>query len=157
MARRYGRALRGDRCRAAVPHGHWKTTTFVGALRLEGMTAPMVLDGAMHGAAFLAYVVQVLAPTLLPGDIVVMDNLPAHKPTAVRRAIEATGAELRFLPAYSPDFNPIEMAFSKLKAFLKKAAARTVDDLWNAIAQAIETFTPTDCENYFAAAGYDRG
>ena len=157
MARRYGRALRGDRCRASVPHGHWKTTTFVGALRLEGMTAPMVLDGAMHGAAFLAYVEQVLAPTLVPGDIVVMDNLPAHKPTAVRRAIEATGAELRFLPPYSPDFNPIEMAFSKLKAFLKKTAARTVDDLWDAIAQAIETFTPTECENYFAAAGYDRG
>jgi transposase len=156
MARRYGRALRGDRCRASVPHGHWKTTTFVGALRLEGMTAPMVLDGAMYGEAFLAYVEQVLGPTLLPGDIVVMDNLPAHKPTAVRRAIEATGAELRFLPPYSPDFNPIEMAFSKLKALLNKAAARTVDDLWDAIAQAIETFTPTECENYFAAAGYDR-
>ena len=116
----------------------------------------MVLDGAMYGEAFLAYVEQVLGPTLLPGDIVVMDNLPAHKPTAVRRAIEATGAELRFLPPYSPDFNPIEMAFSKLKSFLNKAAARTVDDLWNAIAQAIETFTPTECENYFAAAGYDR-
>ena len=144
MARRYGRALRGDRCRASVPHGHWKTTTFVGALRLEGMTAPMVLDGAMYGEAFLAYVEQVLGPTLLPGDIVVMDNLPAHKPTAVRRAIEATGAELRFLPPYSPDFNPIEMAFSKLKSFLEKTAARTVDDLWNAIAQAIETFTPTE-------------
>ena len=156
MARRYGRAPRGERCRASVPHGHWKTTTFVGALRLAGMTAPMVLDGAMHGAAFLAYVEQVLAPTLVPGDIVVMDNLPAHKPTAVRRAIEATGAELRLLPPYSPDFNPIEMAFSKLKAFLKKAAARTKDDLWNAIAQGIETFTPTECENYFAATGYDR-
>ena len=156
MTRRYGRALRGDCCRASVPHGHWKTTTFVGALRLEGMTAPMVLDGAMYGEAFLAYVEQVLGPTLLPGDIVVMDNLPAHKPTAVRRAIEATGAELRFLPPYSPDFNPIEMAFSKFKAFLNKAAARTVDDLWDAIAQAIEIFTPTECENYFAAAGYDR-
>ena len=115
MARRYGRAPRGERCRAPVPHGHWKTTTFVGALRLEGMTAPMVLDGAMHGAAFLAYVEQVLAPTLSPGDIVIMDNLPAHKPVAVRQAIEAAGAELRFLPPYSPDFNPIEMAFSKLK------------------------------------------
>ncbi len=156
MARRYGRAPKGERCRAPVPHGHWKTTTFVGALRLEGMTAPMVLDGAMYGAAFLAYVKQVLTPTLRPGDIVVMDNLPAHKPVAVRQAVEASGAELRFLPPYSPDFNPIEMAFSKLKAFLKKAAARTVDDLWDTIARGIETFTPTECQNYFAAAGYDR-
>jgi transposase len=156
MARRYGRSPRGERCRAPVPHGHWKTTTFVGALRLEGMTAPMILDGAMHGAAFLAYVEQVLAPTLSPGDIVIMDNLPAHKSVAVRQAIEAVGAKLRFLPPYSPDFNPIEMAFSKLKAFLKKIAARTVDDLWDAIAHGIETFTPTKCENYFAAAGYDR-
>jgi transposase len=156
MARRYGRAPRGERCRAPVPHGHWKTTTFVGALRLSGMTAPMVLDGAMHGAAFLAYVEQVLVPTLVPGDIVIMDNLPAHKSAAARRAIEAAGAELRFLPPYSPDFNPIEMAFSKLKAFLKKTAARTVHDLWDTIAIGIDTFTPTECENYFAAAGYDR-
>ncbi|HMB77109.1 MAG TPA: IS630 family transposase [Kiloniellaceae bacterium] len=156
MARRYGRSPRGERCRAPVPHGHWKTTTFVGALRLEGMTAPMVLDGAMHGAAFLAYVEQVLAPTLTPGDIVIMDNLPAHKSVAVRHAIEAAGAELRFLPPYSPDFNPIEMAFSKLKAFLKKTAARTVDDLWDAIANGIDTFSPIECQNYFAAAGYDR-
>ena len=156
MARRYGRSPRGERCRASVPHGHWKTTTFVGALRLEGMTAPMILDGAMHGAAFLAYVEQVLAPTLSSGDIVIMDNLPAHKSTAVRQAIEATGAELRFLPPYSPDFNPIEMAFSKFKAFLKKTAARTVDDLWDAIACGIDMFTQTECENYFAAAGYDR-
>ncbi len=156
MARLYGRSPRGERCRAPVPHGHWKTTTFVGALRLEGMTAPMILDGAMHGTAFLAYVEQVLAPTLSAGDIVVMDNLPAHKPAAIRQAIERTGAELRFLPPYSPDFNPIEMAFSKFKAFLKKTAARTVDDLWNAIAEAIELFTPTECENYFATAGYDR-
>jgi transposase len=155
MARRHGRALRGQRCRAAVPHGHWKTTTFVGALRLEGMTAPMVLDGAMHGAAFFAYVEQVLVPTLKPGDIVVMDNLPAHKPLAVRQAIEAAGAELRFLPPYSPDFNPIEMAFSKLKALLKKVAARTLDELFDAIAEGIDTFTPKECQNYFAAAGYD--
>ena len=156
MARRYGRALRGERCNSPVPHGHWMTTTFVGALRLEGMTAPMILDGAMHGAAFLAYVEQVLAPTLSAGDIVIMDNLPAHKPAAVRRAIEATGAELRFLPPYSPDFNPIEMAFSKLKAFLKKKAARSIEDLWHAIADAVDTFTPQECQNYFAAAGYDR-
>ncbi len=155
MARRYGRSRRGERCRAPIPHGHWKTTTFVGALRLEGMTAPMVLDGAMHGAAFLAYVEQMLVPTLTPGDIVIMDNLPAHKPTAVRHAIEATGAELRFLPPYSPDFNPIEMAFAKFKAFLKRAAARTVDNLWDAIAYAVDIFTPTECRNYFAAAAYE--
>lgn len=139
-----------------MPHGHWKTTTFVGALRLEGMTAPMVLDGAMNGLAFLAYVEQVLAPTLSPGDIVVMDNLPAHKLASVRDAIRAVGAEVRFLPPYSPDFNPIEMAFSKLKAFLKKTAARTKQELWEAIGRGIDTFTPTECENYFAAAGYDR-
>ena len=155
MARRYGRSPRGTRCRAPVPHGHWKTTTFVGALRLEGMTAPMVLDGAMHGVAFLAYVEQLLVPTLKPGDIVIMDNLPAHKPTAVRQAIEKAGAELRFLPPYSPDFNPIEMAFSKFKAFLKRIAARTVDDLWEAIAQAVDIFTPNECLNFFTAAGYE--
>jgi transposase len=155
MARRYGRSLRGARCRAPVPHGHWRTTTFIAALRLEGMTAPMLLDGAMHGAAFLAYVEQVLVPTLSPGDIVVMDNLPAHKTAAARQAIEAAGAELRFLPPYSPDFNPIEMAFSKLKAFLKKTAARTIDDLWGAVACSLHTFTPIECLNYFAAAGYD--
>jgi transposase len=155
MARRYGRSARGTRCRAPVPHGHWKTTTFVAALRLDGMTAPMVLDGAMHAAAFLAYVEQVLAPTLEPGEIVVMDNLPAHKPKAVRDAIENAGAELRFLPPYSPDFNPIEMAFSKFKAFLKAAAARTVHELWDAIANAIDIFTSTECLNYFAAAGYE--
>ena len=115
----------------------------------------MILDGAMHGTAFLAYLEQVLAPTLSPGDIVIMDNVPAHKPLAVRHAIEATGADLHFLPPYSPDFNPIEMAFSKLKAFQKKSAARTVDDLCDAIAHGIQTFTPKECQNYFAAAGYD--
>jgi transposase len=156
MARLRGRAPRGERCRAPIPHGHWKTTTFVGALRLQGITAPMVLDGAMNGTAFLAYVEQILVPTLSPGDIVVMDNLPAHKPTAVRDAIEAAGAELRFLPPYSPDFNPIEMAFSKLKSFLKKTAARTRDELWDAIGHGIDTFTAAECQNYFAAAGYER-
>jgi len=139
----------------SVPHGHWKTTTFVGALRLTGMTAPMVLDRAMNGAWFLAYVEQVLAPTLTAGDIVIMDNLPAHKSAAVRKAIEATGAQLRLLPPYSPDFNPIENAFAKLKALLRKAAARTVNALENAIAEAIDTYTPTECANYFNAAGYD--
>ena len=115
----------------------------------------MVLDGAMYGVAFLAYVEQVLVATLKPGDIVIMDNLPAHKPTAVRQAIEKVGAELRFLPPYSPDFNPIEMAFAKFKAFLKRIAARTVDDLWQAIAQAVDIFTPSECRNFFTAAGYE--
>jgi transposase len=155
MARLRGRSPRGERCRAPIPHGHWKTTTFVGAFRLSGMTAPMTLDGAMHGAAFTAYVEQVLVPTLRPGDVVVMDNLPAHKPIAIRHAIERAGATLRFLPPYSPDFNPIELAFSKIKARLKKAAARTVNDLWDAIADAIDAITPDECANYFIATGYE--
>lgn len=155
MARLRGRALRGQRCRAAVPHGHWKTTTFTGALRLGGMTAPMVLDGPMNRVAFQAYIEQVLVPNLRHGDTVIMDNLPAHKGADVRRAIEAAGATLRYLPPYSPDFNPIENAFSKLKATLRKAAARTIEDLWDAIRDAIELFTPADCESYFTAAGYE--
>lgn len=155
MARLYGRVARGERCRAPVPHGHWKTTTFVGALRLSGVTAPMTLDGAMTGAAFLAYVEQALVPCLRPGDIVVMDNLPAHKPPSIRQAIETAGAELRFLPPYSPDFNPIEMAFSKIKALLRKAAARTVTSLWDAIRDAIDAVTPDDCRGFFTAAGYE--
>ena len=155
MARLRGRAVRGERCRAAVPHGHWKTTTFTGALRLGGMTAPMVLDGPMNGAAFQAYVDQVLVPTLNPGDVVIMDNLPAHKGANVRRAIEAAGAALRYLPPYSPDFNPIENAFSKLKALLRKAAARTIDELWTAIGDALPCFTPQECANYFTATGYE--
>lgn len=131
------------------------TTTFVGALRCTGMTAPMVLDGPMNGDAFRAYIEQVLAPTLSPGDIVVMDNLPAHKNPAIRAAIEARGAWLRYLPPYSPDFNPIEMAFSKLKSILRKAAARTIADLWTVIGEALPTFTPDQCRNFFAAAGYE--
>ncbi len=155
MARMYGRARRGERCRAAVPHGHWKTTTFVGALRVSGITAPMTLDGAMGGAAFLAYVEQVLGPTLSHGDVVVMDNLPAHKLPAVRAAIERTGAVLKLLPPYSPDFNPIEMAFSKIKANLRKTAARTLPELWEAIRDAIDNVTPTDSRAFFTAAGYE--
>ena len=138
-----------------MPHGHWKTTTFTAGLRRSGMGAPMVLDGAMNGPAFLAYVEQVLVPTLAPGDIVVMDNLPAHKPAGVRTAIEAAGAELRYLPPYSPDFNPIEQAFAKLKALLRKAAARTIPDLWQAITDAIPRFAPHECANYFDHAGYE--
>lgn len=155
MARMRGRAPRGERLRASVPHGHWMTTTFVGGLRLNGMTAPMVLDGPMTAACFLAYVQQVLSPTLRAGDVVILDNLPAHKGAAAREVIEATGARLLFLPPYSPDFNPIENAFSKLKALLRRAAARTVDQLWRAIGTAIDAITPTDCANYFTAAGYD--
>ena len=155
MARLCGRALKGERCRAAIPHGHWKTTTFTAGIRLDGLMAPMLLDGPMHGAAFLAYVNQVLVPELVPGDIVVMDNLPAHKVAGVRKAIEEADARLLYLPPYSPDFNPIEMAFAKLKALLRKAAARTIDDLWDTIANCLDAFTPTECENFFAAAGYD--
>jgi len=155
MARLRGWAVKGQRCRAAVPHGHWKTTTFTAGLRLDGLTAPMLLDGPMHGRAFRAYVAQVLVPELRPGDIVIMDNLPAHKVAGVRETIEAAGARLLYLPPYSPDFNPIEMAFSKLKALLRKTAARTVDDLWDAVAQSLDAFTPRQCANYFAASGYD--
>lgn len=155
MARLRGRAPRGERCRASIPHGHWKTTTFTAGLRLGGLTAPMVLDGPMDGEAFLAYVEKVLVPALDPGDIVIMDNLPAHKVSGVRRAIEAVGARLLYLPPYSPDFNPIEKAFAKLKAILRKAAARTITELWDAIAEAIDHFPPAECSNYFAAAGYD--
>lgn len=156
MARLRGRAPRGERCVASVPHGHWKTTTFIAGLRLGGIVAPMVLDGAMDGDAFIAYVEKVLVPELTKDDLVIMDNLPAHKVNGVRSAIEEAGARLLYLPPYSPDFNPIEMAFSKLKAMLRKAAARTIDDLWNVIAESIEEFTANECQNYFAAAGYDQ-
>jgi transposase len=155
MARTHGRAPRGQRLRAAIPHGHWKTTTFVAGLRTSGMVAPMVLDGPINSVAFQAYVDQVLVPELRPGDIVVMDNLGSHKGAGVREAIEAAGASLLYLPPYSPDFNPIENAFAKLKAKLRRAGERTVEGLWSAIGRIIDTFTPTECANYFAAAGYD--
>jgi transposase len=155
MARTCGRAPRGKRLRAAVPHAHWKTTTFVAGLRSTGMMATLVLDGPINGAAFQAYVEQVLAPELNPGDVVVMDNLSSHKGAGVREAIEAAGAELLYLPPYSPDFNPIENAFAKLKALLRKAAERTVRGLWAAIGTAAAAFSPQECANYFAAAGYD--
>lgn len=155
MARTHGRAPRGERLRSPVPHGHWKTTTFVAGLRNSGMVAPMVLDGPINGVAFQAYVEQVLLPELRPGDIVVMDNLGSHKGAGVRAAIEAAGASLLYLPPYSPDFNPIENAFAKLKAMLRKAAARTVEGLWNTIGRIICTFSPAECAKYFTAAGYD--
>jgi len=155
MARLYGRSPRGERCRAAVPHGHWKTTTFTAGLRSDGLIAPLVLDGPMDGDAFLAWVEQSLAPSLRQGDTVIMDNLPAHKVHGVQQAIQAVGASLLYLPPYSPDFNPIEMVFAKLKALLRATAARTMPDLWQAIADAIKRFTPAECRNYLIAAGYD--
>jgi transposase len=155
MSRIRGRSLCAERCRAAIPHGHWKTTTFTGALRLSGMTAPMVLDGAMNGIAFRAYVEQVLVPTLIPGDIIVMDNLPAHKAEGVRQTIEVAGCQLLYLPPYSPDFNPIEKAFSKFKALLRARAKRTVEALWDTVGEIVALFKPQECANYFMACGYD--
>lgn len=155
MSRRYGRAPRGQRLVCAVPHSHWKTTTFVAALRLDGMTAPMVLDGAMTGDFFQAYVDQVLIPSLREGDTVIMDNLSCHKRARVQAAIEKAGCSLKYLPAYSPDLNPIENAFSKLKALLRKRGARTMEGLWSFLGEATEAFQPAECRNYFAHAGYD--
>jgi transposase len=154
MARLRGWAPKGERCRAAVPHGHWKTTTFVGGLTLSGICAPMLLDGPMDGEAFLAWCEQMLAPVLRPRDVVIMDNLPAHKVAGVRQAIEAAGAILLYLPPYSPDFNPIKNAFSKLKAHVRKVAVRTVETLEAAVATALRTFEPAECANFFAHAGY---
>ena len=154
MARRYGRAFYGHRLVSKVPHGHWKTTTFVGALRCTGMTAPLVVDGPINGDVFLAYVQQQLVPTLRSGDTVIMDNLSSHKRAGVREAIEAVGARLEFLPPYSPDLNPIELAFAKLKALLRKAAARTIEDLESTIASLLDQFTPQECRAYFRHCGY---
>ena len=154
MARLRGRAPRSERLVGKVPHGHWKTTTFVAGLRSSALTAPCVIDGAMNGNAFLAYVEQILAPSLKPGDIVVLDNLSAHKVPGVRQAIESTGSKLLYLPPYSPDFNPIEQLFAKLKALLRKAAERSIEGLWNRIATLLSAFTPEECANYFRNAGY---
>jgi transposase len=154
MARRYGRAPRGQRLLASVPHGHWKTSTFLAALRQDRITAPCVIDGAINGEMFRAYVEQFLAPTLAPGDIVIMDNLSSHKVAGVRQAIEATGATLLYLPPYSPDLNPIEQFFAKLKALLRKAAARTIEALHAAVADALTHCQPGECKNYLAEAGY---
>jgi transposase len=154
MARLRGRAPRGDRLIGKVPHGHWKTTTFVAGLRASALTAPCVIDGPMNGNAFLAYVEQILAPSLKPGDIVVLDNLSAHKVPGVREAITAADAMLLYLPPYSPDFNPIEQLFAKLKALLRKAAERSLNALWNRIASLLDAFSPDECANYFRNAGY---
>lgn len=155
MVRRYGRAPRGERCRVAAPFGHWKTTTVTAALRTSGLIATALLDGATNGERFRAYVVETLAPALRQGDTVILDNLPAHKVKGVREAVEAAGARLLYLPPYSPDLNPIEMAFAKLKAMLRSAAKRTVADLWDAIRNAFTAFKPDECRRYIAAAGYD--
>ena len=152
MARLYGRAPRGERCRAPVPHGHWKTTTFTAGLRYDGLAAPMVLDGPMNGEAFLAYVEQALVPELRPGDIVIMDNLPAHKVHGVSQAIEAAGGSLRYLPPTVPTSIPSK-GLRQAQGPLRAAAARTIPDLWQAIADALRT--PQECANYLAAAGYD--
>jgi transposase len=154
MARRHGRMRRGHRLVAAVPHGHWKTTTFLAALRHDRIAAPCVFDGAINGERFRAWIEQALAPTLRPGDLVIMDNLGAHKVQGVREAIEARGARLLHLPPYSPDLNPIEQVFAKLKALLRRAATRTVDALWHAIGQALDAFSPAECAHYLAHAGY---
>jgi transposase len=154
MCRRYGRSHRGKRLIAAVPHGHWKTTTFVAALRFEGLTAPLVVDGAMNGRIFLAYVQQQLVRTLRAGDIVVMDNLAAHKIAGVREAIKEVGARVAYLPAYSPDLNPIELVFSKLKWLTRSASERTVEGLWNLLGRLLDHFQPDECRRYFAHCGY---
>ncbi len=156
MAPMYGWAPRGERLRVGIPHGHWKRTTFIAGLRLTGLTAPMVLDGSINGASFLDYVKRVLAPTLTPGDTVIADNLSSHKSDQARQAIETVGAKIRFLPPYSPDFSPIENAFSKFKSILRRAAERSVPALQQTIMRLAETFTPTECANFFAACGYDQ-
>jgi transposase len=155
MAQTHGRCPRGERLRESVPHGHRKTTTFVARLRMDGMVAQLTLDGPVNGEIFVAYVEQFLAPVLKPGDVVVMDNLSSHKAAGVKEEIEAVGASLLYLPPYSPDFNPIEMAFAMMKALLRKAAKRTIDALWTEIGEIVALFKPAECANYFAAAGYD--
>ena len=154
MTRTHGRCARGRRLVDKVPHGHWKTLTFLAALRCDAITAPFVLDGPINGEWFLAYVEQVLVPTLRPGDVVVMDNLGSHKGKAVRRAIRQAGAHLIFLPPYSPDLNPIEQVFAKLKTLLRKAAERSVEDTWRRIGQLLDHFSADECANYLVNSGY---
>ena len=154
MTRTHGRSPRGERLVMAVPHGHWKTTTFVVALRRDGLTAPTVVDGPMNGDVFVAYVEQQLVPTLKRGDIVAMDNLSSHKRAGVKAAIESVGAELRFLPPYSPDLNPIEKAFSKLKSKLRAAQKRTIRTLQNYLGAVLDCFTAEECANYYKSCGY---
>ncbi len=154
MARPRGRCRRGERLVGAVPHGHWKTTTFVAGLRKDAVTAPCVVDTPINGTIFKAYVEQFLAPSLRPGDIVIMDNLSSHKVHGVREAIEAAGASLRYLPPYSPDLNPIEQLFAKIKALLRKAAKRAIPELWDEIGAILDSIEPQECQNYLRNAGY---
>jgi transposase len=154
MSRLYGRAPAGQRLVEAVPAGHWQTTTFVAALRVDGLTAPMVVDGALTGELFEAYIRQVLAPTLRRGDLVVMDNLNCHKVAGVGRALQAARCRAVYLPPYSPDYNPIEVAFAKLKALLRQAAERTVEGLWERLGRSLDDFKAEECRNYFRHCGY---
>lgn len=154
MVRTHGWGRRGRRVRGDVPHGHWKTMTFIAALRYDRIDAPYVLDGPINGVTFTAWVEQCLVPTLKPGDVVVMDNLGSHKGKAVRRALRQAGAHLLFLPPYSPDLNPIEQVFAKLKILLRKAAERSVDAVWKRIATLLDSYSPTECANYLRNAGY---
>jgi len=154
MTRRHGRALRGRRVVAKVPHGRWRTLTFLAALRCDRIEAPCVIDGPINGLSFLAYVEQILLPTLAAGDIVIMDNLGSHKRQAIRRLIRAGGAKLFFLPPYSPDLNPIEQVFAKLKTLLRKADERTIEATWKRIGALLDSFTPAECANYLKNSGY---
>jgi transposase len=154
MTRTHGRSPQGQRLVMDVPHGHWKTTTFVVAMGLTGLVAPTVVDGPITSDVFVAYVEQQLVPVLRPGNVVVMDNLPSHKRVAVRKAIEAAGAELKYLPPYSPDLNPIEKAFSKLKAKLRAAQKRTIPELEQYLGEVLDCFSTTECANYFTSCGY---
>ena len=155
MTRTRGRSLRGEPCLGAVPHGHWGNNTFIAGLRADRIDAPMLLQGAMNGDAFVAWVEQALVPSLAPGDIVICDNLNVHKNAQARAAIEARGAELRFLPAYSPDLNPIEMVFAKIKAIVRSAAARCFETLCDAIAKALNAIPSDECANYLRHVGYE--
>lgn len=154
MTRLRGRSRLGTRLVAKVPHGHWKTTTFLAALRSEGMSAPLVIDGAINGSLFLAYVKQQLVPTLRPGDLVIMDNLSAHKVAGIREAIAAAGVKVLYLPPYSPDLNPIELVFAKFKSLIRSACERTVEGLWQRCGQLLDHFTSNECLNYFRHCGY---
>lgn len=154
MTRRHARCARGTRLIAKVPHGKWRTLTFLAALRCDRIEAPLVLDGPINGVSFRAYIEQFLAPTLSPGDVVIMDNLGSHKGQAIRQSIRAAGAKLFFLPRYSPDLNPIEQVFSKLKTLLRKADPRTIEATWKQIGSLLDQFTPKECANYLVNAGY---
>lgn len=154
MAPLRGWGVKGRRLRGFAPHGHWRTMTFLAALRCDGIAAPFVIDGPINGAWFRIYVEQALVPTLKPGDIVVMDNLGSHKATAIRTAIKAAGARLWFLPPYSPDLNPIEQTFAKIKHWMRMAQRRDRDDTWRYLGRLLDTITPDECANYFQNAGY---